>query len=108
MIGIEEDANDVVAEDVFGFSEASTGGAWGRLADEDGVEVLIIVPDPGARFAAYGFSVARLALAESSTRFMSPREPPLRNSSNSGLRVILGMWTSLSWAGGRLCSGQDG
>ena len=64
VIGVEEDADDVVAEDVFAFGEAGADAAGGRLADEDDVEIVLVIADPGAGLAADGGAVVGLALAE--------------------------------------------
>lgn len=64
VVGIEEDADRVVAEDVLALGQAGARLAGRRVADEDGVKVPLVVADPGGGFAADGHAVAGLALAE--------------------------------------------
>ena len=63
-VGIEEDADHVVAHDVFALGHAGARLSGRRIADEDGVKVLIVVADPGRGLAADRNAVAGLALAE--------------------------------------------
>ena len=64
VIGVQEDADEIVAEDVFAFREARPGAAGGGVADEDDVEVGLVIADPGVGLAADGGAVVGLALAE--------------------------------------------
>ena len=64
VVGIEEDADQVVAQDVLALGHAGARLAGRRVADENRVEVLIVVADPGGSLAADGHAVAGLALAE--------------------------------------------
>src|SRR6185312_16661732 len=62
--GVEEDADEVVAEYVFALAQTGADFTGRRGADKDDVEIFVIPADPGGGFEAQGDAVAGVALAK--------------------------------------------